>query len=413
MQTELISTESCLATLEGQKIILGITGGIAAYKGCELVRGLKAAGAFVRVVMTRAACQFVQPLTFEALSGEAVATELFGPGETAMAHIDLARWADRIVVAPASADFMARLAHGMADDLLCTLCLAFTGKLTLAPSMNQAMWLNPATQMNLMTLQSRGVEILMPANGRQACGDFGPGRLIEPQEIIESLRGSSVLGALSGTRVLVTAGPTREPLDPVRCLTNRSSGRMGFEIAKAAARQGADVTLVHGPTSLRPPHEVVSVSVETAEDMAVAVLKAVGNIDVFIATAAVADYAPVPEPQKIKKSKAEITLRLRRTRDILAEVSSLENRPFCVGFAAETEQLEHHALKKLTQKHLDLVAANLVGPDRGFDSEDNELTVFWKGGQEHLGFASKMVLADRLIQIIAKNYNEIRSTQDS
>lgn len=401
-----------MATLEGQHIILGVTGGIAAYKAAELVRKLRSEGAEVRVIMTQSALEFMQALTFEALSGQPVGVDLFDAASP-MAHIDWARWADRIVIAPATADFMARLAAGLADDLLTTLCLAFEGPLTLAPSMNQAMWQHLATQANLKTLISRNLHILMPETGPQACGETGPGRLLEPEAILKALLEARNPGLLHGLRILITAGPTREPIDPVRFISNRSSGRMGFAIAKAASEEGASVTLVHGPTFLPPPQIVKTIPVETSWEMREAVMREVENSDLFIATAAVADYAPLPEPQKIKKSAKEIKLKLHQTPDILAEVAALPRRPFCVGFAAETENLKRHAQKKLEEKQLDLIAANLVGHGQGFETEDNTLTLFWKGGEEHLDKAPKSILAKTLIERIARLYHASHSTQNS
>lgn len=395
-----------MATLSGQKILLGVTGGIAAYKACELVRELKARGSEVRVVMTAAASEFVTPLTFQALSGHPVSQNLLDSDqESAMNHIALARWADRIVVAPASANFLARLATGMADDLLSTLCLARTAPLILAPAMNQAMWLNPATKANVATLNSRGISFLGPAEGSQACGETGPGRMMEPQEIADRLEGPNAPGPLSGLQVLVTAGPTREPIDPVRYLTNRSSGKMGYAIAEAALAAGGQVTLVSGPTGLASPRGVRRIDVESAAAMHKAVMKEVAQADLFIAAAAVADYAPETAPQKLKKSAEAMALHLHRTPDILADVASLSNRPFTVGFAAETEHLEAHAREKLLAKNLDLIAANQVGEGLGFDVDDNALLVLWATGHQHLDRAPKRRLAEHLISLIAHHYH--------
>jgi phosphopantothenoylcysteine decarboxylase / phosphopantothenate---cysteine ligase len=395
-----------LATLSGQKILLGVTGGIAAYKACELVRELKTRGGEVRVVMTPAAGEFVTPLTFQALSGHPVSQNLLDTEEeSAMSHIALARWADRIVVAPASANFLARLAAGMADDLLSTLCLARTAPLILAPAMNQAMWLNPATKANVATLTSRGIGFLGPAEGSQACGETGPGRMMEPKDIADHLEGLDTPGPLAGVRVLVTAGPTREPLDPVRYLTNRSSGKMGYAVAEAALAAGAHVTLVSGPTGLASPKGVRRIDVESAAAMHEAVMDEVAGMDLLIAAAAVADYAPETAPQKLKKSSQTIALSLHRTPDILAEVASLPSRPFTVGFAAETENLEAHARQKLLAKNLDLIAANQVGEGLGFDTDDNALLVLWAHGHQHLDKAPKRRLAERLISLIADHYH--------
>lgn len=395
-----------MPTLSGQKILLGVTGGIAAYKACELVRELKSRGSDVRVVMTPAAGEFVTPLSFQALSGHPVSQHLLDPDEeSAMSHIALARWANHIVVAPASADFMARLAAGMADDLLSTLCLARTAPLTLAPAMNQAMWLNPATEANVATLKSRGVSFLGPADGSQACGETGPGRMLEPKDIADHLEGLILPGPLSGVRVLVTAGPTREAIDPVRYLTNRSSGKMGYAVAEAALAAGATVTLVSGPTGLTPPKGTRLINVESAAAMHQAVMGEIDRVDLFIAAAAVADYAPKSAPEKLKKSSATMALDLHRTPDILAEVAALAHRPFTVGFAAETEALEVHARQKLTTKKLDLIAANQVGDGVGFEVDDNALLVLWANGHQQLDKAPKPRLAERLISLIADHYH--------
>lgn len=395
-----------MANLSGQKILLGVTGGIAAYKACELVRELKSRGGEVRVVMTPAASEFVTPLTFQALSGHPVSQNLLDPEEeSAMSHIALARWADCILVAPASADFMARLSAGMANDLLSTLCLARTAPLILAPAMNQAMWMNSATQSNVATLKSRGLQFLGPAEGLQACGETGPGRMMEPKDIADRLEGLTGPGPLTDVRVLITAGPTREAIDPVRYLTNRSSGKMGYAVAEAALAAGASVTLISGPTTLLAPRGVRMVSVESADSMHQAVMAEVTHSDLFIAAAAVADYAPETAPQKLKKSSTEMALSLHRTPDILAEVSALPDRPFTVGFAAETEDLEAHARQKLITKNLDLIAANQVGDGLGFEVEDNALLVLWAHGQQHLDKAPKRHLAEQLISLIADHYH--------
>lgn len=392
--------------LFGQNILLGVTGGIAAYKACELVRELKSRGCDVRVVMTPAASEFVTALSFQALSGHPVSQHLLDPeAESAMSHIALARWADHIVVAPASADFMARLAAGMADDLLSTLCLARTAPLILAPAMNQAMWLNSATESNVATLTSRGVIFLGPIEGSQACGETGPGRMMEPKDIADHLEGLKMPGPLAGVRVLVTAGPTREAIDPVRYLTNRSSGKMGYAVAEAALAAGAHVTLVSGPTRLKAPRGARLIDVESAAAMREAVMSEIERVDLFIGAAAVADYAPQTAPEKLKKSSATMALQLHRTPDILAEVAALPHRPFTVGFAAETEALEAHARQKLFTKNLDLIAANQVGDGLGFDVEENALLVLWADGQQPLDKAPKRRLAERLISLIADHYH--------
>ena len=403
-----------MATLSGQKILVGVTGGIAAYKAAELVRELRARDADVRVVMTSGAQEFVTALTFQALTGQPVYRELFDlEEESAMGHITLARWPDQIVIAPASANFMARLAQGMADDLLSTLCLASRAPITLAPAMNQVMWLNAATQDNVAILKARGYRLLGPTEGAQACGETGPGRMLEPREIADHIASEAPQGVLSGLRVLITAGPTREPIDPIRYLTNRSSGRMGYAIAEAAKAEGAEVTLVSGPTALPPPSGMVLQNVETAREMHDAVMQAVGQTDIFIGTAAVADYAPEPLAQKMKKSTAELQLALQKTPDILATVAAGKDRPFTIGFAAETEALETYARQKLVEKDLDLIAANQVGQGLGFDTEDNALLVLWAQGQKQLSRAPKRLLANQLISLIADHYHAKHPAQNS
>lgn len=397
------------SAVEPTKVLLGVSGGIAAYKAAELVRRLREAGAEVRVVMTAAARAFVTPLTFQALSGEEVRSDLLDPSaEAAMGHIELARWADLILIAPATADLLARLAHGLADDLLTTLVLASAAPLAVAPAMNQAMWRHPATQDNLRILRGRGVQVLGPADGGQACGDTGPGRMLEPPQIVAALSPRCALPP--GCRVLVTAGPTREPLDPVRFVGNRSSGRMGYAVAQALAARGAEVCLISGPSVLEPPAVGELVRVETAAEMHTAVLARVARCDVFVAVAAVADYRPAaPQATKIKKSDEEMTLRLVKNPDILAEVAALPDGPFTVGFAAETEQVETNARGKLEAKRLDMIAANLVGgmpggPGCGFDSEDNALLVLWEGGGRSLPFMPKRLLGAELADLICERY---------
>ena len=396
-------------SLQDRRILLGIGGGIAAYKAAELTRLLVKDGAAVRVVMTRAAAEFVTPLTLQALSGQPVRSELFDPAaEAAMGHIELARWAERILIAPASADLLARLAQGLADDLLTTLCLASTAPLLVAPAMNHRMWAHPATRANVATLRARGVTVLGPAAGEQACGESGPGRLLEPAELLAALRAEFAAGgALAGARVLVTAGPTREPIDPVRYLSNRSSGKMGFAVAEAAAAAGADVTLIAGPVTLATPRNVKRIDVERAEQMHTAVMERAPGADIFIACAAVADYrCAAPAEQKIKKDATTVQLSLVRNPDILADVAALRPRPLCVGFAAETERLAEHARAKLARKGVDLIAANPVGEGRGFERDDNELHLFWPGGEEALGRGDKRALARRLVGKVAELWRE-------
>jgi phosphopantothenoylcysteine decarboxylase/phosphopantothenate--cysteine ligase len=394
---------SALANL---RILLGVSGGIAAYKSAELVRRLRDAGAEVRVVLTENAARFVSPLTFQALSGQPVRSGLWDEAaEAAMGHIELARWAQQILIAPASADLIARLAHGFADDLLTTLCLASAAPVALAPAMNQQMWAHAATQANVGTLRERGVDVLGPAAGSQACGEFGAGRLLEADSIVAEIAALHGPKILSGARVLVSAGPTYEDIDPVRFIGNRSSGRMGFAVARAAVEQGARVQLVAGPVHLPTPAGVERTDVRSARDMRAAVLRQIPQSDIFISAAAVGDYRPGEvATHKLKKRGADLTLTLNENPDILAEIAALPKRPLLVGFAAETENVEAYARAKLTRKKLDLIAANLVGADLGFDCSDNALTLFWAGGSEDLGRADKPVLARRLIERIAGFY---------
>jgi phosphopantothenoylcysteine decarboxylase/phosphopantothenate--cysteine ligase len=405
-----------MKALRNRRVVLGVTGGIAAYKSADLTRRLRDVGADVQVVMTAAAARLVGPLTFQALSGRGVGLDPYAPqSRGGMDHIDLARWADVVVVAPASANFMARLAHGMADDLLTTLCLATEAPLVLAPAMNRQMWLNRATQFNCRVLEERGVRVLGPVVGEQACGELGVGRMLETAEILEALCRIYPQGSLVGVGVVVSAGPTREPVDPVRFLSNCSSGKMGFAVAAAAAEAGADVTLVSGPVSLTTPPAVRRVDVVHAEEMAAAILGAAQDAQVYIGAAAVADYRPVRvAEQKIKKTAQRMTLQLERTPDILELVARLRPRPFLVGFAAETEELEEHAEQKLHTKSLDLLAANRVGGARGgFDSDENALRVLWVGGGRDLGMKGKRELARELVALIAERYHEERAAQDT
>ena len=389
-------------------ILLGVSGGIAAYKACELVRRLRDAGCEVRVVMTRAATAFVTPLTFQALSGQPVRTDLLdAEAESGMDHIALARWADRVVIAPATADLMARLAAGMADDLLTTLCLATEAPLLIAPAMNRVMWAHPATRTNTDILMARGVRMVGPESGSQACGEEGAGRMAEPASILRALLGQGS-APLSGRRVLITAGPTHEPIDPVRFVGNRSSGRMGIALAAAARDAGAEVCLVHGPLALPTPAGVEAVAVETAEAMRMAVLQRIDGLDLFIAAAAVADYRPreVAE-QKIKKEAPTLTLELTRNPDILAEVAARRPRPFVVGFAAETTDLRAHALAKLARKGLDMIAANDVSAGQGIGQLANALSVFWPGGERLLPEQPKAELARALVHLITERMEHV------
>jgi phosphopantothenoylcysteine decarboxylase/phosphopantothenate--cysteine ligase len=393
-------SKSALASL---RILLGVSGGIAAYKSAELVRRLRDAGAQVRVVLTENAARFVSPLTFQALSGQPVRSGLWDEAaEAAMGHIELARWAQRIVIAPASADLIARLAHGFADDLLTTLCLASAAPLAVAPAMNQQMWAHAATQANVAVLRQRGVDLLGPAAGDQACGEFGPGRLLEADTIVAEIAALHGPKLLAGARVLVSAGPTYEDIDPVRFIGNRSSGRMGFAVARAAVEQGAIVHLVAGPVHLPTPAGVERSDVRSARDMRAAVLRQIPQSDIFISAAAVGDYRPGEvAAHKLKKRGAALSLTLDENPDILAEIAGMPKRPLLVGFAAETENVEAYARAKLKRKNLDLIAANQVGADKGFDCDDNALTLFWADGSEDLGHAGKTMLARRLIARIA------------
>jgi phosphopantothenoylcysteine decarboxylase/phosphopantothenate--cysteine ligase len=397
-----------MASLLGQQIVVGVTGGIAAYKSAELVRRLREAGASVRVVMTRAAGEFVRPLTFQAVSGNPVHCDLLDPNaEASMGHIELARWAHLLLIAPATADCLARLAHGLADDLLTTLCLATAAPIVLAPAMNQQMWRAAATQANCNVLLSRGVTLLGPDEGSLACGDVGPGRMLEPEAITAALAARLPhQDLLAGLKVIVTAGPTRERIDPVRYLTNRSSGRMGYAVAAAAAAAGATVTLISGPVHLPAPCGVARVMVESAAEMADAVFERAAGCDILIAAAAVADYrCAAPGREKIKKSQGELRLVLEPTQDILATVAAMTGGPFTVGFAAETENLIEYARRKLVEKNIDLIAANDVGdPALGFDSEENAVQVLWKGGQTELPRNTKPALARQLVALVAEHY---------
>lgn len=396
-------------TLSGKHILLGVTGGIAAYKSAELLRQLRSQGAEVRVVMTAAATEFVTPLTFQALSGQPVHTELLDVNaEAAMGHIELARWADVLLIAPATADFIARMVAGRANDLLSAVCLACDCQVAIAPAMNRVMWGNAATRDNIATLAGRGIQVLGPAEGLQACGEHGPGRMLEPGQLVSAVAELFNSGILAGQHVLVTAGPTREALDPVRYISNRSSGRMGFAVAAAAAEAGARVTLVAGPVNLSTPAGVRRFDVVSAADMHAAVMSRIAGIDIFIGVAAVADYRPaVPASQKIKKQAGEQSLQLVRNPDILADVAALPNAPFTVGFAAETEQVIDYAREKLQAKRINMIAANVVGEQQGFDREDNALHVLWPGGEQPLARASKQQLARQLLALIARQFDTI------
>ncbi|MEZ5514714.1 MAG: bifunctional phosphopantothenoylcysteine decarboxylase/phosphopantothenate--cysteine ligase CoaBC [Steroidobacteraceae bacterium] len=397
--------------MQGMRIVLGVTGGIAAYKSPDLVRRLRERGAEVQVVMTAAAREFITPTTFQAVSGRAVRSDLWdAAGEAAMSHIELARWADLVLVAPATADFLARLAHGHANDLLTTLCMATTAQIAVAPAMNRQMWLNAATQDNVASLRSRGIAIHGPGSGEQACGEVGEGRMLEPQELADLVAVAPATGALAGKRVVITAGPTRERIDPVRFISNRSSGKMGFAVAQAARAAGADVVLIAGPVALDTPRGVQRVDVDDAEQMLRATLEQIAGADIFIATAAVADYRPAqPASKKIKKTSESLDLAMQRTTDILATVAARADRPFVVGFAAETDSVEQYARQKLLKKKLDMIAANEVGHDKVFEKDDNALLVLWRTGRRELPQASKSALAEQLVALIAEVFTETRA----
>ena len=387
------------------RILLGVTGGIAAYKSPDLVRRLIERGAEVQVVMTASAQRFVSAMSFQAVSGRPTRNDLWdGTAEAAMGHIELARWAQLVLIAPASADFIARLAGGRADDLLSTLCIATEAPIMVAPAMNRVMWANKATQANVGLLVSRGVRILGPAAGNQACGEVGAGRMWEPVKLAESvLEPPANAGLLAGLNVVITAGPTRERLDPVRYLTNRSSGKMGFAVAAAAREAGAHVTMVTGPVQLPTPAGVTRINVESARDMFAAVHRHIADADVFIAAAAVADFQPASvAKQKIKKQGTPVSIQLEPAPDIVKSVADMAKRPFVVGFAAETNDIESNARSKLKRKKLDMIAANEVGDGIAFDCEDNALTVLWPGGKAEVARGPKIDVARELIALIAK-----------
>ena len=398
-----------MAELANKRILLGITGGIAAYKAAELVRELQRSGADVQVVMTPSACKFITPLTLQALSGRPVYTEMWDDRvSNGMPHIELSRDRDLVVIAPATADFIAKLVRGIADDLLSTLCLARECPLMVAPAMNRQMWENPATQRNVAQLREDGIAVLGPGAGDQACGEIGMGRMLEPSDLVRELSAWFEPKLLSGTHVLVTAGPTFEPIDPVRGLTNRSSGKMGYAVARAAIEAGARVTLISGPTAIEPPQAAHVERVETARQMFEAVNTHVNGADIFIAVAAVADYYVANgSAQKIKKEGGVPTLELALNPDIVDAVAKRPNPPFCVGFAAESEKLEEHAEAKRRRKKLPLLAANLV--QSAIEADDNELVLFDDEGSHRLGRSSKLDQARLLIRHIAKLYRPRKS----
>jgi phosphopantothenoylcysteine decarboxylase/phosphopantothenate--cysteine ligase len=401
------------AKLALMNVVLGITGSIAAYKTPELVRRLRDHGADVQIVMTASAEEFVTSTALQAVSGKPIRSNLWDKeAEASMSHIELARWADVVLIAPATAEIMARLAAGAASDLLTTLCLATEAPIALAPAMNHVMWRNAAVQANRKMLEDRGVWMLGPDDGSQACGETGSGRMLDPGEIADIVcSGQFSAGAgerlLEGKTVLITAGPTREPIDPVRYITNRSSGKMGYAVAAAAAAQGAKVILVSGPVSLAEPAGTEVIHVRTAEEMYSATHDRVNDADIFIAAAAVSDYRPTDAAkQKIKKDSETMSIDLVRSKDILASVASLDAAPFTVGFAAETENVRGYALGKLENKKLDMIIANRVGDDCGFDRDDNAVEVYWQGGEQGYAKAAKTELARQIIQLVANCYEK-------
>ena len=397
-------SDDLIKTLSNKRVLLGISAGIAAYKTPDLVRKLTELGAQVQVIMSKNSEQFVAPLALQAVSGHAVHNyAMSAESESGMGHIDLARWADAVLIAPATANVIARLVQGQADELLTTVCVATEAQISIAPAMNQQMWQNPATANNMQILSERGVHILGPDSGEQACGEVGPGRMLQPQDIAYRLGQQFQTGALLGKTVMITAGPTWEAIDPVRGITNKSSGLMGYAVAQAAIEAGANVTLVSGPTQITPPERATVIQVRSANDMYNAVMADIDQQAIFIGVAAVADYQPVAQAeQKIKKNNDEIALRLVKTKDILAEVAALDNKPFCIGFAAETNDVIAYARGKLQRKNLDLIAANHVGGTQtGFGTPDNAITLISKDSVTELPRANKTALARTLIEHIA------------
>ena len=400
-----------LKSLANKNILLGVSGGIAAYKSAEIVRHLRKAGALVRVVMTKSAEEFITPLTLQALSGNRVSTELLDvEAEAAMGHIELAKWADGLLIAPATANTLARISSGRGDDLLSTITLAFEGPVSLAPAMNQAMWRNERTQENLKKLIDQDFVICGPGSGEQACGDVGLGRMLEPLDILDMFSLSFNEGTLSGKKILITAGPTQEPIDPVRFITNRSSGKMGYSLVEAALESGANVTLISGPVNIDPPSNCNFVSIKTAKEMYDAVMHHISGMDVYIGTAAVSDYSPAKaSDSKIKKdgSSSPMVLELKENQDILKSVSELEQRPYVVGFAAETNDLIKNAEKKLSNKNLDLIIANDVSnKDIGFDSDDNEVTLITEKEKHLIERQNKRKVSKKIIDFISRRIND-------
>ena len=395
-----------MSELQGKRVLLGVTGSIAAYKSPDIVRRLREQGAEVRVVLTASAEKLVSPAVFQAVSGETVRGDIWDEqAEAAMGHIELAKWADQILIAPATANLIAQLASGSAENLLTTICLASDAAVALAPSMNQAMWRDAATQANCDLLRKRNVQFIGPEEGEQACGDVGPGRMTEPTSIVNRLSRGGQSGPLEGLRVLVSAGPTREAIDPVRFVSNRSSGKMGFAVARAAADAGAEVTLIAGPVNLPTPPRVERIDVESTQQMVDAALGRVADMDIYIGAAAISDYRPAEVAgQKIKKKAATFTLEMVKSPDLLATIAVLADGPFTCGFAAETEKLIEHATDKLKRKHLNMIVANLVGENLCFDADENEVVVLWEGGNQPLPKLSKQELARHLVDVIAARY---------
>lgn len=401
--------------MRSRKIILGISGGIAAYKAPELVRRLQDAGAEVQVVLTHSAREFVAETALQAVSGLPVRSNLWDrQAEAAMGHIELARWADLVLIAPATADMMSRLACGGAGDLLTTLCLATEAQVCIAPAMNRVMWSHPAVQANRRILEQRGVRVLGPASGAQACGETGAGRMLQPHELVAAVCKTAATPSrpLADKKVMITAGPTREAIDPVRFITNRSSGKTGYALATAARDAGAEVVLISGPVDIAVPDGIECVEVESARQMQEAVHRRIAGVDIFVGAAAVADYYVADaSTEKIKKSGAKMSLKLVQNPDILASVAALPRRPFVVGFAAETGRLREHAVEKLSRKKLDMIIANLVGDGRGFDVDVNSVDVFWNTGTKHFPETDKGELAARLIDLIAVRLRETLKTE--
>jgi len=397
-----------MSDLNGQHVLLGVTGSIAAYKSPDIVRRLKEQGAEVRVVLTASAEKLVSSTVFQAVSGEAVLGDIWDErAEAGMGHIELAKWADLLLIAPATANVIAQLAAGSAENLLTTICLATEAPVAIAPSMNQAMWNDAATQANCDLLRKRNMRFLGPDEGSQACGDTGPGRMSEPADIVSRLSRGGRSGPLDGLHIMVTAGPTREAIDPVRFISNRSSGKMGFAVARAAADAGAEVVLIAGPVNLPTPPRVIRVDVENTQQMCDEAMQRIDGVDIYVGAAAISDYRPkAAAVHKIKKSADTFLLEMIKSPDLLADIAALDNGPFAVGFAAETEKLEHYATDKLNRKKLDMIIANLVGENLCFDADDNEVVVLWHEGRKPLPRLSKPELARQLIEIIASRYRQ-------